>query len=305
MSAHKDVVGQVMHRWKHGDPKSLHSGRGKKGKEGKVVKSKDQAIAIALSMAGKSKDHAERLISMGYSEGVAQEVASMLDSAYDFTTCERPNGSRYGTAGKCRKGSEVSTEQSTAKKSSQATLDNLLKQEQEARDKGDTETARKLMREHMDLAKKLDSAAATVLPKSKVPPKGERPSVQQIQLEKLQDRLDDAVTAMEQQRISTAIRELTKRMDSDEKTRTASEKTAVNLSPKEVFEHFSSRVKALKVNRDEEIRRPNGSLIGDSPRNARIKVIQELYERLPKSRSESETKFLKDSLEKGLSALEG
>jgi secreted Zn-dependent insulinase-like peptidase len=201
MSAHKDVVGQVMHRWKHGDPKPLHSGRGKKGKEGKIVKSQDQAIAIALSMAGKSQDHAERLTSMGYSEEVAQDVASMLDSFYNFATCERPNGSRYGTGGQCRKGSEVSAERSTAKKSPQATLDNLLKQEQEARDKGDTEKARKLMREHMNLVKELNS----------VPKKDVRPSIQQIQLERLQDRLDDAVTVKEQERISTAIKELMKR----------------------------------------------------------------------------------------------
>ena len=129
-------------------------------------------------------------------------------------------------------------------------------------------------------------------------------AVQRIQLKRLEDRLDDAVTIKEQERISTAIRELTKRMDSGEKTRTASGVPSVDLNPKEVFDPLSSRVKALKINRDEEIRRPNGSLIGDSPRNARIKVIQELYERLPKSRSERETNFLKESIEKALSALE-
>ena len=43
-------VGKVMTEWKGG---SLHSGKG-----GKVVKDKRQALAIALSMAGKSKKRA-------------------------------------------------------------------------------------------------------------------------------------------------------------------------------------------------------------------------------------------------------
>lgn len=105
ISSHKDAVGRAMHRWKHHDPKALHSGRGKGGKEGKVVKSQDQAIAIALSMekAGKS-GYAERLQSMGYSESVAAEVASMLDfSGFDwdrqFMTGEGPGKSKQEESG--------------------------------------------------------------------------------------------------------------------------------------------------------------------------------------------------------------
>jgi ribosomal protein L21E len=45
-------VGKVLREYKEG---KLHSGRGKKGKKGKVVKSRKQAVAIALSEAGMSK----------------------------------------------------------------------------------------------------------------------------------------------------------------------------------------------------------------------------------------------------------
>jgi hypothetical protein len=66
----KDCVSDEMRRWKAGN---LHS-----GEDGPVVKSRKQALAIALSSCGKS-NHAERLQSMGFSEEVADKVADMLD----------------------------------------------------------------------------------------------------------------------------------------------------------------------------------------------------------------------------------
>lgn len=49
----KSKVSKVMHEFKAG---TLHSGRDPKGpKKAPVVKSRKQAVAIALSVAGKSK----------------------------------------------------------------------------------------------------------------------------------------------------------------------------------------------------------------------------------------------------------
>lgn len=46
-------VHKVMGEYKRG---KLHSGTGKKGKKGKIVAGRDQAVAIALSEAGLSKE---------------------------------------------------------------------------------------------------------------------------------------------------------------------------------------------------------------------------------------------------------
>lgn len=36
-----------------------------------------------------------------------EDSAQSFSEAYDFTTCERPDGSKYGTGGQCRKGKET------------------------------------------------------------------------------------------------------------------------------------------------------------------------------------------------------
>jgi len=63
----KNCVGDEMSRWKAGN---LHS-----GENGPVVKSRKQALAIAISEC----KHSERLQSLGFSEEVANRVAEMLD----------------------------------------------------------------------------------------------------------------------------------------------------------------------------------------------------------------------------------
>ena len=59
-----------------------------------------------------------------YQKALAEQAGTDFaeGDSYDFTTCIRPDGSAYGTGGKCRKGSEGEakkkgkTEQSTADK---------------------------------------------------------------------------------------------------------------------------------------------------------------------------------------------
>jgi len=84
ISAHKDEVGKTMHRWKHG---KLHSGKGKKGKEGSIVKSQDQALAISLSLAGKGRsDHSEFFKSLGFSEKSYVIIKQLLQGSEKVET---------------------------------------------------------------------------------------------------------------------------------------------------------------------------------------------------------------------------
>jgi hypothetical protein len=94
VSAHKDKMGMVMHKFKRGQ---LHSGTGKKGRRGPVVKSRAQAIAIGIS----ESKHVEQLMAMGYSEEAARTVASFIESqkAGDYAS-EGPLSDIDSTPGK-------------------------------------------------------------------------------------------------------------------------------------------------------------------------------------------------------------
>jgi hypothetical protein len=67
---HEDAMGRCMHRWKHKNPRALHSGTGKKGKVRGEVSAHDQAVAVCLSIQEKGGD--------GYSEQSLSEVNNLL-----------------------------------------------------------------------------------------------------------------------------------------------------------------------------------------------------------------------------------
>ena len=88
---HKDAMGKCMHRWKNHDPRPLHSGKGKKGKSGKIVTSQDQAVAVCLSITEKGGS--------GYSEASLAEVNELLSDFADVMIPKKGNCPR-GTKGK-------------------------------------------------------------------------------------------------------------------------------------------------------------------------------------------------------------
>ncbi len=102
-------------------------------------------------------------------------------------------------------------------------LTQVLAKERNARRDGDDVAARKFMQASIKINKRLDEVQGARLtgaaPKRESPAKkkesssgGKGTPEQRMQLERLRDRLDDAVTVKEQQRIGSAISALQKRM---------------------------------------------------------------------------------------------
>ena len=73
--------------------------------------------------------------------------------SYDFTTCIRPDGSAYGTGGKCRKGTEGKAKEKEAPKRSQVDLVTPQKQ-----GPSDVERMKKYLKDESDKLKNLNDA---------------------------------------------------------------------------------------------------------------------------------------------------
>jgi hypothetical protein len=67
----------------------------------------------------------EALLRFAELSAQAQGLDFSENNTYDFTRCVRPNGSIYGTRGKCRKGSETCAKEATPVKSTKSIASKL------------------------------------------------------------------------------------------------------------------------------------------------------------------------------------
>lgn len=96
-------------------------------------------------------------------EWLYRNYSEFLDShLYDFVSCQRPNGSIYGTAGTCRKGSEVEQRREESIKH----LNNSLALLEEKRRKAAPEDKERLTKLIHKLQKDLDSIKGEPKPSS-------------------------------------------------------------------------------------------------------------------------------------------
>jgi hypothetical protein len=154
------------------------------------------------------------------------------EETLDFTRCQRPDGTAYGTGGKCRSGVEAARELQEKHKS-------LSAQVKAAKDAGDLKKAGKLAGQARKVADQLKKMVKDPVPgvlksqeelkkfnkeeNKKVTDlamagkiKGvSKKDVMRIQLRKLEEKMDDAATLKEQQRYSAAIKDLQKRMEAE------------------------------------------------------------------------------------------
>lgn len=161
-------------------------------------------------------------------------------STLDYTRCVRPDGSAYGTSGQCRKGTQAEKEEAeaidqlasmlprgekilsssgkvhVAGQKKEKSLDDQIREayamEQKARQEGNLEEATKHMRTHIKLANQLNALEDKRKEEKKV--KGQKLELLKSRLMELMDKMDNAATIQQQQRLSSAVSELQKRISS-------------------------------------------------------------------------------------------
>ena len=183
---------------------------------------------------------------------------------YSFATCERPDGSRYGTGGQCRKGTETTPGSAPEAREAVEKLQKRIARQEKAVQRLSNMTGvtrREVEVEREELKQLKDRLAQAKNVQRNGPPKarnandifldlqklGKGPSAQKeallkeyfaavgtapappkpksapkpvggtaeqrMVLKRLEERLDSAVTRREQERVSEAIRQLTREMD--------------------------------------------------------------------------------------------
>ena len=152
----------------------------------------------------------------------------LASDKYDFTRCLRPNGTAYGTSGKCKKGVEVDPLLMDRKLTEQqiANMDTPKLQEVNSQVKGAIKSAvkNKLSVEQVGHLKSnlkaTDEELATRDRNSMLRVENDKRNklrrTLQMRLRELQDKMDDAATMKEQARYSTAIADLTRRLGSED-----------------------------------------------------------------------------------------
>ena len=166
-----------------------------------------------------------------FAEVVGEENFS--ETLFDFATCERPDGSRYGTSGHCRKGTQVESEGKassggfnveTAKKQRQDLAGQIVKLAMQPKLSPEQfKTMNDLQNKALALDKQIIAAGSKMegrvqnqAAKARARIAGgtnkrvlDKASTEKEQLiSRLQDKMDKAVTIKEQQRIAQAIQEL-------------------------------------------------------------------------------------------------
>jgi hypothetical protein len=230
--------------------------------------SKFEKLALGLSQQRlESRPNYEAVLDEVFGDNFSEEARDALD----FARCQRPDGSFYGTAGQCRKGSPASAKQEESKPKKK--LDKGEREGKATEALKDIETGAKIRRERDAAIEKLqgrqmrlrkayakanqDTAAAI---RAEDPARAEKAKARVEKLGEALDSVNDMVRKYTGNRGNTGGR-----------------------TPSKV----ETKAKTPKRRPEEDVRRKDGRLIGTSPRNMRIDARNELV----KERDDYRKKF--------------